>query len=241
MNQMNHQPKSKQTPLNTSIIDLHSIFYTIQGEGPYAGNPAIFVRLAGCNLRCPFCDTEYTSGAIQVKAAYIVKKAIELCRQSKDYSTMREAQLVVITGGEPLRQRLGELIDRLVDFGFRVQIETNGTLYDPGINYKQVTVVCSPKTGSINKELLPHIDALKYVVHRDCIDPRDGLPVEALGHPNNGFVAKPPADFDKPIYLQPIDVGNRTQNKLHLNAAINSCMKYGYILCIQIHKLIDME
>ena len=59
--QRNTQPAEKQVKSSGLILAINSIFYTIQGEGPFAGSPAVFVRLAGCNLQCPMCDTEYTS------------------------------------------------------------------------------------------------------------------------------------------------------------------------------------
>ena len=245
---MNHQRIAKKVISNTSVLELHSIFYTIQGEGPFAGEPAVFVRLAGCNLQCPFCDTDYTSKCIKVKPEYIFSKVRTLFNtliynQIDDHGKLKIRPLVVITGGEPLRQYIGVLIEKLVMADFRVQIETNGTMYDPSINYRhsQVTVVCSPKTGSVNKQLQPYIDVYKYVIHAGMIDSRDGLPIEALGHSNNGCVAKPHKDFTGPIYIQPIDVDNKVQNKIHLNAVIKICQTYGYTLGIQIHKIIDME
>jgi len=59
INQQKPEPRAKG---DGSILDFHSMFFTIQGEGPFAGHRSIFVRLAGCNLQCPGCDTEYTQG-----------------------------------------------------------------------------------------------------------------------------------------------------------------------------------
>ena len=58
---MNQQAPEKQQLRGDGLLAVHSIFYTIQGEGPFAGETAVFVRLAGCNLQCPLCDTDYTS------------------------------------------------------------------------------------------------------------------------------------------------------------------------------------
>ena len=74
-------------------LDVHSIFPTIQGEGPFVGQPAIFIRLAGCNLQCPLCDTEYTEGRIRLSVPVIFDAVQEHIRLF--------APLIVITGGEP--------------------------------------------------------------------------------------------------------------------------------------------
>lgn len=230
---INAQPISKAEYIDTGILSLHSIFLTIQGEGPLVGTPSVFVRLAGCNLKCPFCDTDYTSGATKVSPQYIIDKAKELLPQ--------ESPLVVITGGEPFRQNLTPLVKDLLEAGFKVQIETNGTLYDGQFPYEDVTIVCSPKTGKINKHLAPHIDALKYVLHADEIELSDGLPTRALGHSASPVTARPPEGYTGEIYVQPIDVQDPLENSRHLDAAIRSSLTNGYRLCLQTHKIINME
>ena len=209
---------------------VHSIFYTLQGEGPFAGCPAVFVRLGGCNLQCPGCDTEYTQGTNWLEAGELleaVEKASETC------------QLIVITGGEPFRQNLSIFVRTAVAMGYRVQIETNGTLpQSDGLPDYGVTIVCSPKTGRINKQLLPRIDAWKYVARAsDLMD--DGLPVSALGHSASPYLARPVGT--KPIYLQPMDEQDPIKNKANIQAVVKSCLAHGYRLCLQMHKIVEVE
>lgn len=232
---LNQQIPLKAVNTLGSLI-LHSMFYTLQGEGPFAGEPAVFVRLGGCNLQCPMCDTEYTDGvrhvandslSLQVQALWTVHRA------SAPYP------LVVITGGEPFRQQIGPLTRQLLWLGHRVQIETNGTLFIEDFPYDEegVTLVCSPKAGKVNKHLEPHIDVYKYVLAADDCDPKDGLPLHALGLP--GKVARPLRPHTK-IFVNPMDEQDAVKNRRNLKAAVKSCMKYGYTLGIQLHKLAEL-
>lgn len=232
----NTQPIEKQAPRTHSALDVHSLFCTIQGEGPFAGHPAVFVRLAGCNLQCSLCDTDYTSQREMIDAPTLAAKCHQLT--NPNHSVTRP--LVVITGGEPFRQNLRELIVHLLNERFLVQIETNGTLYQDLPWCEDLTIVCSPKTGSVNKDLLPHIDAFKYVLSADSVSPFDGLPTKALDHPNSGRVARPPVGFSGRIYLQPVDDHGGKFHNDHLAACVRSCMMYGYTLGLQLHKLINL-
>lgn len=229
---MNQQPIAKQNLQHGDLVDVHSIFATIQGEGPFVGVPAIFIRLYGCNLRCPLCDTDYTSNRAVMSPASLVEAVDSLSSPSK---------LVVLSGGEPMRQDINDLVRALLGAGYRVQVETNGTLFVPGLPYELMTIICSPKAGKINAGLLPHIDALKYVLHADSVDTSDGLPKKALSHPAAPRVARPPDGFQGPVYVQPVDVQDPRENSRHLDAAIRSCLKFGYTLCLQTHKIINME
>ncbi|WP_046973456.1 7-carboxy-7-deazaguanine synthase QueE, partial [Dyella japonica] len=96
---------------------------TIQGEGPFCGQPAVFVRLAGCNLQCPGCDTNYTSNRKKMSHSDIWQEIVHVTGEAK-------TKLVVITGGEPFRQpEVVNFINYLIDMkGYRVQVETNGTM-----------------------------------------------------------------------------------------------------------------
>lgn len=229
----NEQPIAKPIYRDSGLLELHHAFLTIQGEGPFVGTPAVFLRLFGCNLQCPYCDTDYTSSNRSITPQGILNIVQEL---------MPTPGLVVFSGGEPLRQNIGLAVRALTDAGYTVQIETNGTLPPPAsLIPEDVTFVCSPKAGKIHPALVPHLAALKYVVHADQIDKRDGLPIRALGHSARPTTAKPPEGFTGIIYVQPIDVEDPVENKRHLDAAIRSCMQFNYRLCIQVHKVINME
>lgn len=228
---MNQQPIEKQHLREDGTLEVHSIFRTIQGEGPFTGQRAVFVRLAGCNLQCPLCDTDYTGSRWTAGPASLVDYVREQAEPG---------HLVVITGGEPFRQNLRPAVQALLDAGYRVQLETNGTLYQE-LPYDHITVVCSPKTGSINKKLAEHLSALKYVLHADSRAQDDGLPLSALGHSASPRLARPPSVFSGIIYLQPVDEADAVKNGRHLDATIKSVMDHGYTLCLQTHKIINME
>ena len=218
----------------SSSVLVHSIFNTIQGEGPFSGQRAIFVRLAGCNLQCPMCDTEYTNGAMPYTPQTLLDEILNLTYPVPD--------LIVLTGGEPLRQPIGPYVAILLFAGFRVQVETNGTLYRDDLPYghARFTVVCSPKTHFVHEQLLPHVAALKYVATAESLDPADGLPLHALGHPTKGKLFRPPVDFKGEVYLQPVDEQADYLNTRNQRAVVASCMKHGYRLCLQLHKIIGV-
>jgi organic radical activating enzyme len=101
------------------MLQLAEIFYSVQGEGTWTGTPAVFVRLAGCNLSCAFCDTDYA-----LKWIASVDDVVARVRAEGG-----DCPMVIVTGGEPLAQRETiELIDALRADGRRVHIESNGTI-----------------------------------------------------------------------------------------------------------------
>jgi 7-carboxy-7-deazaguanine synthase len=102
------------------MLQLAEIFYSIQGEGMWTGTPAVFVRLAGCNLACDFCDTDYST-----KFFASVDEVVERVRE-----TGGDCPMVILTGGEPLAQaETAALIEALRKDRRRVHIESNGTVY----------------------------------------------------------------------------------------------------------------
>lgn len=231
---LNNQPPEKFAYLSDGKnLDIQEIFLTIQGEGPFTGYPAVFIRLAGCNLQCPGCDTDYTSNRRQMH----LKDIIKIVHQLKSDSAVK---LVVITGGEPFRQNITPLTDILLNCGYSVQVETNGTLSPSSGLDDRVVIVCSPKTGSLNTLLALKVDAYKYVLDKNNVEP-DGLPTSALDHPVPKYLARPLRNFQGPIYLQPRDEKDENKNKDNLNACLASCYNSGYILQLQLHKIIGVE
>lgn len=226
---VNQQPREKPTSLLSGHVDVFKIWKTFQGEGPYTGWPSIFLRVAGCNLDCPLCDTDYTSQRQIMSPEEILSVVRGLDPANKP--------MIVITGGEPFRQDLGPLVNLLSEEGYPIQIETNGTLYRDNFPYKKVRVICSPKSPTINAQLQPFVEAYKYVIENNFVDPMDGLPSRVLG--KNMHVGR--AFIWKPIYIQPLDEQDEEKNKLHLAAAMKSCSTYGYRLSVQIHKIIGVE
>lgn len=227
--QVNQQRPEKQMN-DPNRIEIHHVWETMQGEGPHAGRPAVFVRLTGCNIQCPACDTEYTSKRFSASPTVVVETV----------KAIRRSGLVVLTGGEPFRQDISMLVHLLLDAGFEVQIETNGTLYrDLPYGNERLMVVCSPKTSRIDARLAEHVSAWKFVIDAAHIDAIDGLPTSTLNGP--GKVARPPKENKAPIYVQPLDVGQSIENGKNLEAAILVCMSHGYRLCLQVHKIIGLE
>jgi 7-carboxy-7-deazaguanine synthase len=249
---LNNQPIEKREHRQDGLLAVHSIFLTIQGEGPFCGTPCVFVRLAGCNLQCPACDTDYTSQRRLMGPYEILAEVNQLYR--KDHWRMG---LVVVTGGEPFRQELSGLFDALCSNAYYVQVESNGTLeptdnpniaarwsYRPSVNLSiedrhGVYVVISPKTGKVHQRSFEVACAIKYVARYGAIDPKDGLPTSALDMPH--APARPPEDWDGMVYLQPMDSGNVIDNDLNDSAVVDSCLKHGHTLQLQIHKLIGVE
>lgn len=126
---------------------VNEIFYSVQGEGCYTGTPAVFVRLAGCNLRCSFCDTDHFSYQEMTEEEIVT---------AMDQWKARHA---VITGGEPMLQLTASLVKKLHEAGWYVQIETNGTVPMPeGCDIDWIT--CSPKNKAV---VIQRIDELKVV------------------------------------------------------------------------------
>ena len=217
--EINKQPIEKQTLDPSGTLVVHSVFRTIQGEGPFTGMPAVFVRLQGCNLQCPLCDTDYTSKRSRIGPAMLLDLIKEM-----DVPT----RLVVLTGGEPMRQNIGSAVYDLVEAGYTVQLETNGTLFieDLPYHHPRFKIVCSPKAGRINARLAPLIDALKYVLHADDVD-TDGLPRRALMHAAAPRVARPPVGFKGTVYLQPVDEQDALKNKQYAYGVITD--KFGLL------------
>jgi 7-carboxy-7-deazaguanine synthase (Cx14CxxC type) len=215
--------------MNRSGYTVKEIYYTIQGEGGQAGRPAVFCRFVGCNLWsgreqdrataiCQFCDTNFVgvdgpSGGAYEDADHLAATVEGLWPSAAE----RARRFVVFTGGEPLLQLDGALVDACHDRGFEVAIETNGTKPAP----PRVDWICvSPKAGS---ELVLHGgDELKLVF------PQPGAEPERFER----------MAFDY-FFLQPMDGPNRDENT---RLAIRYCLEHPqWRLSIQRHKLLGLR
>ncbi len=145
------------------MIKINEIFYSIQGETTYAGLPTVFVRTTGCNLRCAYCDTQYSyyEGSFRDNS--------EILTEIKKYST----NFVCITGGEPLLQKsVLILMSLLCDLNYKVSLETSGSRIvdqvDPRV--KIILDVKTPDSGAKDSFLLENLNSantlteLKFVI-----------------------------------------------------------------------------
>lgn len=129
------------------MMRINEIFYSLQGEGRHTGTPAVFVRFAGCNLKCSFCDTDHSR--------YVEMTEEEIVEEVRQFP----ARFVVITGGEPSMQVTASLIEKLHAEGCYVAMETNGT-YELPEDCQIDWITCSPKEKPLK---LHRIDELKVV------------------------------------------------------------------------------
>ena len=219
----------KDAPKDSLFVT--SMFFTLQGEGPYAGQPALFIRLAKCNLDCSFCDTFFDDGdwmtftQIETKihntiCGYFNNEkgiaapdwALNKTRIGKLYPNI----VLVMTGGEPLLQsNLSAFLDRQSTYFEAVQIETNGTI-DQRIS-SEITVVCSPKCSEKNgvatkylapsKFILDRADCLKFVMSADPTSPYNEVPEWAHTWRQ---------ETGKEIYCSPMNVYNDFPQKIKL-------------------------
>lgn len=236
----------KQELTDGMHLSVKDIFYTIQGEGPFAGEPSVFVRLAGCNLRCTFCDTDFEVGS----APLSLQSIISTIQDSFPYSGDSFNRLVVITGGEPLRQNVVPLIAAILNNGDRVQIETAGTVWPDGLEdfmYETpfagaVTIVVSPKTASVHKNIFKYADAWKYVVSaRDGAE--KGIPItntQPTRYLAKKLASPPPSRVPNLVWMSPKDEYDAVKNKENMEEAVRRCLKYGYRLSLQQHKIIGV-
>lgn len=145
--------------MDSQVLKINEIFYSIQGESTKAGSPCVFVRLTYCNIRCVYCDTEY--------AFYEgVDRTIEdIISDVKSYY----CKLIEITGGEPLvQENVHVLMNRLCDMGYDVMIETGGSLPIENID-KRVKVIMDLKTPYSKMEKKNRYENIQHLKPSDEI------------------------------------------------------------------------
>ncbi|MCI0404994.1 MAG: radical SAM protein [candidate division Zixibacteria bacterium] len=134
-------------------LKVNEIYFSIQGESSWAGFPCVFVRLTGCNLRCVWCDTEYAFYEGEWKSLdQIVAEVSQF-----------GCKLVELTGGEPLLQKESfALVDKLVEAGFKVLIETSGSISLEKLNPEAIKImdVKCPGSKMAGKNRWENIDYL---------------------------------------------------------------------------------
>ncbi len=209
------------------MYSVKEIFYTLQGEGANAGTPAVFCRFAGCNLWsgreedrpaaiCRFCDTDFvgTDGTGGGKFRDAETLALAITEAFEGDSSRR---FVVLTGGEPALQADAALVQALHAQGFRIAIETNGTVaVTEGIDW----ICVSPKAGTALTQTSGH--ELKLVFPQAGLLPEE---VETLA-------------FDH-FYLQPMDGPDQARNT---EAAVRYCLRNPlWRLSVQTHKVIGIR
>jgi 7-carboxy-7-deazaguanine synthase len=137
-------------------MKINEIFYSIQGEGKWTGLPNIFIRTTGCNLRCAFCDTKY---AYEEGTERTIEEIID---EIKKY----DCEKICITGGDPLlHKETVELIDKLIEKGYKICLETNGSHSIKSLNNKadlmiSLDIKC-PSSGMHEKMIFENIPLLK--------------------------------------------------------------------------------
>lgn len=198
---------------NKKIMRINEIFYSIQGEGTYTGTPCVFVRFAGCNLKCPFCDTKHEP--------YKEYTDEDIIREIEKYPTKH----VVLTGGEPTLQITEEFIYLLHAKEYFIHIETNGTRNNKAILCAD-WITCSPKFDYSNKNiLLKRIDELKVVFDAEKTYMDKYEDIDALKY-----------------YLQPCDLKDRSKTENNIRGVINYCLSHPkWAISLQTHKILKVR
>lgn len=169
---------------------VNELFYSVQGEGRYTGNPAIFVRFSGCNLACPFCDTDFHSYQEMTEAE------IAAAVQSLSATGCRR---VVLTGGEPTMQVNETLLRLLHDQHLFVSVETNGAYRDANeLPFDFITL--SPKDWYVGRDILKTYRAGEVKMVMD-----DKVPESVFKEAEQKIEAKY-------YYVQPCDTGDTDRN-----------------------------
>ncbi|OGB03468.1 MAG: 7-carboxy-7-deazaguanine synthase [Burkholderiales bacterium RIFCSPHIGHO2_12_FULL_61_11] len=203
---------------------IKEIFYTLQGEGANAGRPAVFCRFAGCNLWsgreadrasavCQFCDTDFVGADGTLGGKFADADALARQIEAQWPAGHSQHRFVVMTGGEPLLQVDGALIEALHARGFQIAVETNGTIAAPeGIDW----ICVSPKAGAPWIQRQGH--ELKVVWPQPQLDLAE---LEAAS-----FMHR---------FLQPLDNAERQRNT---QACIQLCLERpAWRLSLQTHKI----
>lgn len=261
--------ENKKRPLilsDGSALFVQSIFHTIQGEGPFGGQPAVFVRLAGCNLACTFCDTDFET-AYQKEGGGLTETKLIVEQVGQELQRFPMTRLVVITGGEPMRQNIAPLVRALLNTHFAhddgehgvVQIETSGVCgpqedLTEFLRRGELVYVVSPKTPGCHPYFddldLRHYVHWKYVIKDTDAHPVDGLPYHDIQRRQPDALMRSDARIHihrplslarRNIWVSPCDEYDVLRNDLNRQRAAAVCLSHGYRLSLQVHKILGLE
>jgi organic radical activating enzyme len=211
------------------MYKVNDIFSSLQGEGHHTGRAATFVRFAGCNLRCPFCDTDFTH--------YREMSAEEIVESVKQYTT----RFVVLTGGEPSLQVDDTLVAALHEAGFYIAVETNGTrLLPESIDWVTVSPKQPLTTTSLPQIESGRVNEIKVVFDGTASDLL--LSVEHL-EKEAEYTRDSFHNLPSPLlFLQPCDVGDAQHNAEITRQCIEYIMQHPcWQLSLQTHKLANFK
>ncbi|MEE8376979.1 MAG: 7-carboxy-7-deazaguanine synthase QueE [Candidatus Aminicenantaceae bacterium] len=141
-------------------LKINEIFYSLQGEGLRQGEPTVFIRLSGCNLKCDFCDTQYAWDEGRDLSAD------QICFEVKDIRRHHPSRWICLTGGEPLYQDIASLTQRLKMDKWNIQVETNGIFYQD-LPVDWYTVSPKPKEYFVHAKYTGSAKEVKLVVTRE--------------------------------------------------------------------------
>ncbi|MBR6121877.1 MAG: radical SAM protein [Prevotella sp.] len=194
---------------------INEIFYSLQGEGRNTGRAAIFIRFAGCNLRCSFCDTEFDS--------YQEMSDEDILQAIAPYP----ARFVVLTGGEPTLQADEAFVELLHSKGYEVAMESNGTRPAPkNLDWLTVSPKQNRKGEMGDEKWTRQPDEIKIVFEEDT------NPETIISH------------FPLPhfLYLQPCDTGDPQRNADIMKRCVEYILQHPkWQLSLQTHKLINIQ
>ena len=203
-------------------LKISEIFSSIQGEGLRQGEPTLFIRLAGCNLRCDFCDTKY---AWDQGRDMLIKDILARARKER---LRFPAEWVCLTGGEPLLQNISFLIQELKKDGYKIQVETNA-VFDQILPVDWYTISPKPETYFFHPSYPSKAREIKLVVTK-------GLNLEIVRDLRKKFPEK------IPILLQPQSnrVWSMKQGLKIIKEAASGDLK-NIRLSVQLHKIFGLK